>query len=296
MKKLFILVSTLFISHAAIAQIPNGDFETWTNMGSYYTPDGWDNLNSMTSTMSTYTCNKGNPGYSGSSYLQLISKTVMGMGVMPGVAVSGAIDFASFGPKYGFPFASRPGTLTGAWQYMGFSGDQARIVVYLSKWNAGMGMRDTVAYTDTSMSGMVMSWGMFSIPVKYRSAATPDSAIIVLSSSGSIPANNSYLYIDALAFSGSPTGIAGVAEQNMNWTVFPNPATNAATINYISEHAGDVKMLIADITGKCVKGGTFHVSTGENKFTVDLSGLTSGIYSIRLANGLFAESRKLVIE
>ena len=71
MKKLIALFSAIAISTAVEAQIPNADFENWTNAGSYYTPDNWANLNSITNPASVYTCMKGNPGVSGSSFIKL---------------------------------------------------------------------------------------------------------------------------------------------------------------------------------------------------------------------------------
>ena len=45
--------------------------------------------------MAVYTCVKGTPGNPGTSYLKLVSKTVAGFGVVPGVAVCGTINETS---------------------------------------------------------------------------------------------------------------------------------------------------------------------------------------------------------
>ena len=45
--------------------------------------------------MAVYTCVKGTPGNPGTSYLKLVSKTVTGFGVVPGVAVCGTINETS---------------------------------------------------------------------------------------------------------------------------------------------------------------------------------------------------------
>ena len=74
MKKTKILI-TLFLAIFSLtnlmAQIPNPGFENWTGNE----PEGWDNLNSLTSTIFIYTCQKGTPGNPGSSYIKLTTKT-----------------------------------------------------------------------------------------------------------------------------------------------------------------------------------------------------------------------------
>lgn len=297
MKKISTLLTAILFSGILAAQIPNAGFETWTTTGGYDVPTGWDQLNSMTSSMSTYTCMKGTPGTVGSSYIKLVSKTVTGMGVMPGVAVSGVIDMATIKPKSGFASTVRPVSLTGSWQYMAYGSDQGHIAVLLSKWNTAMNMRDTVAYTDYALPGMAMSWATFTIPLTYRTGAVPDSAIIVLSASGTTPVNSSYLYADNLAFTGTvPTGISSVVNGGSSFSIFPNPATNVATINYTSKSGQNIKVSINDISGKLIQTIQPSVVSGKNQIQVDLNGLSKGVYVIRMDSEVGTETQKLLVE
>lgn len=297
MRKTLSVIIALFFCGTASAQIPNAGFETWTTTSGYDVPAGWDQLNSMTASMSTYTCTKGTPGAVGSSYIKLVSKTVTGMGVMPGVAVSGMIDMMTFQPKYGFPNTTRPVSLTGSWQYMGFSGDQGHVTVLLSKWNSAMNMRDTVAYADQVLSGMVMAWSTFTVPLTYRMSAMPDSAIILLSASGATPVNNSYLYVDNLAFTGTvPSGIASVVSNNIAFSVFPNPAGNSTVVNYTALAGGTVTVSVCDLSGKCVRTISAAVIKGDNSIRVGLEGLAKGAYLVRLDDGGTAAVRKMIVE
>jgi hypothetical protein len=297
MKKISTLLTAILFSGILAAQIPNSGFETWTTTSGYDVPTGWDQLNSMTSPMSTYTCMKGTPGTVGSSYIKLVSKTVTGMGVMPGVAVSGVIDMATIKPKSGFASTVRPVSLTGSWQYMAYGSDQGHIAVLLSKWNTAMNMRDTISYTDYSLPGMAMSWATFTIPLTYRTGSVPDSAIIVLSASGTTPVNSSYLYVDNLAFTGTvPTGISAVVNSSNSFSIFPNPATNVAIINYTSTSSQNVKVSVNDVSGKLIQTIQPSVVTGKNQIQVDLNGLSKGVYVIRLDSEIGAETQQLVVE
>lgn len=186
MKKTITFLAAIVISSTAISQIPNSGFETWTTVGAYNVPTGWDNLDSLTNSMSVYTCEKGTPGSPGVSFLKLTSKT-FGTAVAPGIAVSGKLDMTTYMPKSGFAYTSRPANLTGSWQHMIFGTSQGSVSVLLSKWNSSTSMRDTVAFVSQTLSGMAMSWATFSIPLTYHSSAMPDSAIIVLAASGIAP-------------------------------------------------------------------------------------------------------------
>lgn len=295
-KNIFTLIIGSCITVSAFAQIPNNGFENWTSMGSYNDPDNWDQLNSMTSSMSIYTCTKGTPGNPGASYLKLTSKTVSGMGVVPGVAVSGVIDMVTFKPKSGFAYTQRPLSLTGSWQYMPSGSDQGFVGVYLTKWNTSMNMRDTIAMATQNLTSMMMSWTSFTINLNYMSTASPDSAIIIFSASGSTPVNNSAMYIDNLAFSGTATGIKENAANLMNLTIFPNPSNEKVVLNYTLKSTENVVIKISDVTGKIVNELKPNGVIGNNKQELNISNLSQGIYTITIQGDNSLSSQKLIVE
>ena len=297
MKKLFTLLAATFIGNFAFAQIPNPGFESWTSMGSYSTPDGWDSPDSATSAFSTYTCTQGTPGFAGSSYLKLVSKAVPIVGTVPGVAVSGKIDFTTGQPKSGFACSVRPVSLTGEWQHMAYGTDTGHIVVFLSKWNTALSQRDTVAFIDTALSGMAMSWASFTIPLNYHSPAFPDSGIIVLTASGATAVVNSYLYVDNLAFTGTvPSGINEVSTHQMDATINPNPAKNTTTVVYSCNEMGLVSIDVVDITGRVINSVTTIGNIGSNNFTINTANYAKGIYYVKIGSAVGNQTLKLVIE
>ncbi len=295
-KNIFTLIIGSCITVSAFAQIPNNGFENWTSMGSYNDPDNWDQLNSMTSSMSIYTCTKGTPGNPGASYLKLTSKTVSGMGVVPGIAVSGVIDMVTYKPKSGFAYSQRPLSLTGSWQYMPSGSDQGFVGVYLTKWNTSMNMRDTIAMATQNLTSMMMSWTSFTINLNYMSTVSPDSAIIIFSASGSTPVNNSAMYIDNLAFSGTATGIKENTVNLINLTVFPNPSNEKIVLNYTLKSTENVVIKISDVTGKIVKELKPNGVIGNNKQELNISNLSQGIYTITIQGDNSLSSQKLIVE
>jgi hypothetical protein len=305
MKKIFTLIAAFGISASAFAQIPNPSFESWTTSGSADNPDGWGNLNGTTGSFSIYTCEKGTSGApDGSAFIKLTSKSALTM-VAPGVAVTGtlAVDLAAmtFDISGGFPHSTRSANLTGKWQHMGgTAADHGRIIIAFSKWNTATSSRDTVALSDTTLTGMAMSWEDFTIPIKYLSASlTPDTGTIVLLSSADPTAavNSSYLWVDKLAFSGTvPASVKPLSGNGATVAVYPNPATLVANVFYESVSGKNITIGLADITGKAIRTMDARVSAGQNRIPVDLKGLAQGMYFVRVADESGTTQRKLIIE
>ncbi|MBK6837604.1 MAG: T9SS type A sorting domain-containing protein [Bacteroidetes bacterium] len=278
-----ILILIAFISHSLFTHaqsIPNNGFENWTSMGTYNNPDNWASLNDLTATMNTFTCVKGTPGVVGTSFIKLVSKTVTGMGVMPGVAVCGTLDMVSFQAGSGFAYNERPELLAGKWQYMAYGADQGFIAVALTKWNSMLMQRDTVAIAYYALPGMVMSWANFSFPLTYMNGDNPDSCIIILSASqayGAPAAANSYLLADELNFSGLVAGISTQPESR-NISISPNPVNDFISLDFSMLSNVPVSILIYDVLGNKVKIiDRDEISVHSSIF---ISELPKGVYMI----------------
>ncbi len=296
MKKTFSLaLLILLISAISKAQsIPNNGFENWTSMGNYNNPDSWSTLNDMTSTMSIFTCVKGTPGTVEAAYIKLTSKTVTGMGVMPGITVCGEVDMVTLQPTSGFAFSGRPQSLTGKWQYMAFGADQGFIGVVLTKWNNSMMMRDTVAYAYHALQSMAMSWTDFTIPMIYMNNDIPDSSIIILSASQAYnvqAVDNSYLYVDELNFTGTVTGISE-NHSDINISISPNPVSDLLILDLSNMRDKYISVNIFDVQGKLVKSiGRVEVSP---KSRIEIADLPKGNYVLKISTSAGITSKKFI--
>lgn len=276
---LSIILVFAFISAKAQSVIPNAGFENWTSMGSYNNPDNWGTLNDFTAPLGVYTCVKGTPGAVGTAYLKLSSKSVLGIGVVPAVAVSGEIDINNFTAASGFAFSDRPQSLTGKWQYMANGSDHGYIAVLLTKWNTANNTADTIAYMYYQLPGMVMSWANFTLPLTYISGNYPDSAMIAFSASGTSPVAGSYLYIDEIAFYGSVQGVKDHPHTS-GIKIYPTPAKNTLNLDFNSMTLKSFSIQVFDITGKLLKKDEF--SSERSSVSVDISGLPNGFYYLKL--------------
>lgn len=295
MKKNLTLVAILIFGFNQIKaqSIPNAGFENWTSAGSYSNPDGWDQLNSYTSLASVYTCEQGTPGAVGSSFIKLTSKTVPGVGVVPGVAVSGVIDVTTQQAKSGFAYTDQPEFLTGKWQHMIFGASQGYINVKLTKWNATTNSRITVANGNVVLTGMAMSWANFSIPLGYIETFAPDSCIITMSASGSTPANNDYLWVDDLAFTGTVASFQHIVD-NKNIKLFPNPASEMISLDLSSFTDKKVQIAIFDMIGNQVL--LESINSTASLANISISNVAKGNYLLNVTSDSEIQSIRFVKE
>jgi hypothetical protein len=301
MKNFYTFFLLIFASHTGMAQVPNSDFESWDSTAGYKVPMEWDNMNPLTASASVFTCERNYRGTDGAFYLALTSRTVTGMGVVPGVAVSGKFDPVTHAPASGFPFAARPEVLAGKWLYMAMDGgDHGYISVLLTKWNISSGSRDTVANTFYVLPSMVMSWKPFKIALDYQSTETPDSAMIVLSASGSdfMPIlDGSYLWVDELKLTDSAT----LRTQNLpgndnSFSLFPNPAKGNFILSYNKLAKSMVAVYIQDIAGRTIRAMDFSGDKGKNEFFINAAGITKGLYFVKLVDEEGIQTKKIVVE
>lgn len=95
----------------------------------------------------------------------------------------------------------------------------------------------------------------------------------------------------------SPDGIAEDAMQGGSISdIYPNPATNTVNLDYnIPAGLNSAKVIIVNLLGAVVKEA--GVERSENKLTMDVSGLESGIYFYSvLVNDDVYKTKKLIIQ
>ncbi len=273
---LIIFCSTLF-SLSVNAQIPNNSFETWVSAGNYEVPASWGTMNHTTAAYGIYTVTKATPGMPGSYYMKVTSKTINGA-VVPGIAVSGLLDTITKKPVSGFPFTSRPSAFTGKWQHMVYGLAQGQINVALTKWNTTTESRDTVALASQTLSGMVMSWGNFSISFSYNSGDAPDSCIIELRASGATATNLDYIWVDNLAFSGTVAGLNETSGSINSISLYPNPAKSNININYELKKNSSVTIEVYSVEGKLMLKRNVGEVVGNQNTPIDISTFEKGTY------------------
>ncbi len=295
MKTILKSIALLFTTSTLLAQIPNSGFENWTAVNTYSVPDGWGTLNNTTALSGIFTVTKATPGSPGASYMKITSKTI-GTAVVGGIAVSGVLDSMTMQPKSGFAFNQRPANFTGKWQHMIYGSSQGSVLVTLTRWDSGTNARVAVASGSVTLSGMAMSWANFTIPLTYADGNNPDSCIIVLKASGSAPTNNDYLWVDNLAFTGTVTGLKTLESVLSNVNVFPNPSADIINITLKVKSEQKVSLELVDLTGKVLLSKDLGLVQGESKQTLNINGISKGIYFVKVVSDKGTETKKIIID
>jgi hypothetical protein len=164
---------------------------------------------------------------------------------------------------------------------MGSGSDIGFVKILFTRINPTTLQTETIGSGTYNLSGMVMSWATFSIPITYTTSDNPDHCQIVLSSSGSTPVANSYLYVDNLNF----TMALNVNEfGNKDIEIYPNPSNDIVLIDYskINEKVKSIEVI--DMLGNEV----LNESPNENQLSkLNIDFLLNGIYllKIRTENG-----------
>lgn len=91
-----------------------------------------------------------------------------------------------------------------------------------------------------------------------------------------------------------PTNVQFANKNTEAISVYPNPATNLATINYNTSISGKAAIRIYSLTGTLVKSFESNVQNGSNSIQLDLTGIATGGYIVYLSNGEKHASAKLI--
>jgi hypothetical protein len=285
MKKQLLILSTILATSAFAQQLPNPSFENWTNQFLYEEPTNWATLNPVIlfDAEAPISVTKSTDAQAG-SYSARIASTAAdfeGTGTpetLPGILFNGFIDFATGAFVAGTPFNFRPDSFKGWAKYAPDAGDAFVVQATLSKWDATLGIRNTLAegvyFSDVATSVFTS----FEFDFNYDSEDFPDTiSVFVINTNPEIPAPGSILFVDD--FSMDYTSSASLNENaNDYFKAYPNPVTDELRLR--SEK--DETVEIYSVNGKLVK--TISIAQGVEKI-VSCSDLESGIYMIHRENG-----------
>ena len=89
---------------------------------------------------------------------------------------------------------------------------------------------------------------------------------------------------------------AGDETETLQVNAFPNPVADVLTIEFQSDVAGENSIRLSDLAGKTMILNTGTSTEGINNFTLDVSGISSGIYFLEILNGEQRSITKISVE
>lgn len=79
-------------------------------------------------------------------------------------------------------------------------------------------------------------------------------------------------------------------------TIFPNPASELAEVEFSLNRNSVMELEITDVAGRKVKNEIHHLAAGDHKLTLNVSDLHSGVYSVRIALDGFTGVTRIVVQ
>ncbi|HXB40611.1 MAG TPA: T9SS type A sorting domain-containing protein [Bacteroidia bacterium] len=275
-KKLFSAALIACTIGTQAQQVLNPGFENWTGAN----PDNWGSFDQMLVGLG-----QPNPGgttqtttkNSGTYAVLLTSQTVaIAGGVVTGIVSTGPITLVGSSPAIGRQaYAGQPTSYTFYYQYAPMGVDTGFSQVILTKWNTGLGRRDTLATGGVLIHGTVSAYTQQSVTINWRVALTnSDSIQLIFAStkhSTSTAVAGTKLYVDDVNMVMNSTNVQTLMADG-SFNAYPNPAVNTITITSTDENAKYAK--VYDLTGRMIN--TYELSNKSAK--VDLSAYENGMY------------------
>ncbi|MEY4594151.1 MAG: hypothetical protein RIQ47_561 [Bacteroidota bacterium] len=107
--------------------------------------------------------------------------------------------------------------------------------------------------------------------------------------------NNAYVD-NVQIISNSTTGIGEIA-QAINFEVYPNPASERSSVDFVLDSKQDVIITLYNQLGEAVYTRTeASLSTGEYTFEIPTAGLSSGVYMVNVKAGQASSMKKLIVK
>jgi hypothetical protein len=107
------------------------------------------------------------------------------------------------------------------------------------------------------------------------------------------------LFVDDLQFSNFSVSVPSLNTTNTifsNATIYPNPASNTATLSFKLAAAALTTATILDISGKELRSSTKYLNAGDAAFNFDISALKSGVYIYQIKTNNTIVRGKLSIQ
>lgn len=310
MKKLLLTLTVLIaITIKTYAQIPNPNFENWSN-GANAAPTGWQDHGS--NHVGFYPVTQTTDKYLGTYAVRIENKITATDTTKGDIYTVRPNNGQGFGPA--FPISVRYNNLKGFYKYTPLNGDSAQMIVYITK---------TGYVNPTPGYGKLLAWGQKNLgaaatytPFSFGYGASanftyfdnvvvPDSGYIDMAAYKGIsttaynlpPLGNSVLFVDALNFDSYLTGINEPSDITTNFNLFPNSNSGIFDVNFETAETDFTTIKIYDVEGREVMNlFSGNLSSGNHAFHYSMPELTIGNYLYVVASGKGYRAEKICVQ
>lgn len=204
-----------------------------------------------------------------------------------GILFDGKVNVSNQTYKPGIPCTQSLTQYNFYYQYKPTGNDTAECRVALLSAGSLVAGGRFKTHVATGSSG----WQQAVINFTYVSGATPDTLLILYSSSSldRAPKAGSVLWIDDVSVS-SPTEVKEMLEEENTMTIFPNPSTGVFSINHLYNKPQSIE--IFNLLGEKIYSTT---NNSRASIDIDISHSPKGIYFVEMYDGEKIYTEKIVV-
>ena len=103
-----------------------------------------------------------------------------------------------------------------------------------------------------------------------------------------------YLELDTTELSSSSTSVIN-NDIKIDFSVYPNPANEKITLEFISHTSNKINISITNILGEEIKNYSINSIMGTNRYNIDLDDIKNGIYFLNFNNKTLEYIEKIII-
>jgi len=206
--------NTIKVTTGEDDQLPNMDFEYWTQYPNYEEPSPygiWATPNKLVDLLPGFypaVTLKTQDAHSGNYAVKVVTDSVQGLPLLTGTLATGVFSVNLGNPvkslTRGVPYYSKPYAFRGYYKYYPVNGDSCQVYAQLSYWDNDNKKRVLVG--EASLKDITLEvpdYTLFNIPFDYYNEMGPDSLSVVFASSAGgdlfVGGVGSSLYIDDIS-------------------------------------------------------------------------------------------------
>ena len=103
-----------------------------------------------------------------------------------------------------------------------------------------------------------------------------------------------YLELDTTELSSTTTSVIN-NDVKIDFSVYPNPANEEITLEFISNNGNKMNLSITNILGERIKQYSISPIMGTNRYNIDLNDISNGIYFLNFNNNTLKYTEKIII-
>lgn len=157
---------------------------------------------------------------------------------------------------------------------------------------------DVKLYRGSTLLATSQNGGTTAEIITYNSTIVGTYAVYVYGYNGAASATQCYSLLAQTSASNFREEAAGASEKaTVNGLVlFPNPAQDVVYFDYAAESEAEATLVLLDAAGRVVRRETILLEEGANRSKVDVQGLPTGLYTLRLITPTGALAARILVQ